>query len=100
MLSSLGACSLTINLIRAAHGLKKQPNVTPDTVHAWETAAHYAVRPFLVPPPAIQPVFPPLTNECMFTRRAWTHNQPSPPSIALSVGVSGRLSWTVSRLQG
>ena len=26
-----------------AHGLRKRAGVTPDTIHAWESASHYAV---------------------------------------------------------
>ncbi|KAH9947905.1 hypothetical protein B0H21DRAFT_736083 [Amylocystis lapponica] len=26
-----------------AHGLKKRTGITPDNIHAWETAAHYTV---------------------------------------------------------
>ncbi|EJF66986.1 hypothetical protein DICSQDRAFT_151365 [Dichomitus squalens LYAD-421 SS1] len=26
-----------------SHGLRKRPGITPDKVHAWETASHYAV---------------------------------------------------------
>ncbi|KAI5898147.1 DUF423-domain-containing protein [Schizophyllum commune H4-8] len=46
MLWRAGAAFVATGVVTGAfgaHGLKKQPNVTPDTVHAWETAAHYAV---------------------------------------------------------
>ncbi|KAJ3491045.1 hypothetical protein NLI96_g1011 [Meripilus lineatus] len=26
-----------------AHGLRKRPGITPEKIHAWETAAHYAI---------------------------------------------------------
>ncbi|KAK7694887.1 hypothetical protein QCA50_002075 [Cerrena zonata] len=26
-----------------SHGLRKRPGMTPDTIHAWETASHYAI---------------------------------------------------------
>ena len=27
-----------------SHGLKKRPGITPDNIHAWETASHFSVR--------------------------------------------------------
>lgn len=32
-----------------SHGLRKRAGITPDSIHAWETASHYAVR-LLFPP--------------------------------------------------
>lgn len=46
MLWRTGAAIVATGVVTGAfgaHGLKKQPNITPETVHAWETAAHYAI---------------------------------------------------------
>ncbi|KAI0080261.1 hypothetical protein K474DRAFT_1637857 [Panus rudis PR-1116 ss-1] len=40
-----GAILATIGIITGAfgaHGLRKRPGITPDNIHAWETASHYA----------------------------------------------------------
>ncbi|CAL1695345.1 unnamed protein product [Somion occarium] len=41
-----GAILAAIGIITGAfgaHGLRKRPGTTPDSIHAWETASHYAV---------------------------------------------------------
>ncbi|KDQ63653.1 hypothetical protein JAAARDRAFT_189204 [Jaapia argillacea MUCL 33604] len=42
----VGALLTTAGVIAGAfgaHGLKRRPGITPDNIHAWETAAHYTI---------------------------------------------------------
>ena len=41
-----------------SHGLRKRPGMTPDTIHAWETASHYAVSVYVVAMTNIQATQP------------------------------------------
>ena len=40
--ASVAAIGITAGAF-GAHGLRKRAGITPDNIHAWETASHYAV---------------------------------------------------------
>lgn len=46
MLWRTGAVLATFGMVAGAfgsHGLRNKPGITPDRIHAWETASHYAI---------------------------------------------------------
>ncbi|GJE85754.1 DUF423 domain-containing protein [Phanerochaete sordida] len=46
MLWRAGAVLATLGMVAGAfgsHGLRKRAGVTPDSIHAWETASHYTI---------------------------------------------------------